>query len=143
LKQQNIKGHLFTDVFAPPPIDAPPGSCSHHSDFPLLPATLEWVELLAFDPGEATPIFLTTVDKPELTPFLPPPGNIVGEFFVLRFFFAAVVLGLGTLTLLVDSSSKSDSDCGFDSASDANSASMDVLFEVAGAEEVDTTLRVG
>jgi hypothetical protein len=119
---------IFIEAFAPPPIVTPPGSCFHHSDFPAPPAAFECpldVEWLLFDPGAAPPTFLTTVDNPELTPFLPPPGNIVEESFVLPFFPATVVLGVdASLGTLVEGSSESDSD----SASDANSASAAVLF---------------
>lgn len=139
---------IAMEAFAPPPIDTPPGSCFHHSDFPVpfeFPLDVEW---LLFDPGAAPPTFLTTVDNPELTPFLQPPGNIV-ESFVFPFFAATVVLGddlsLGTLTLLVEGSSELDSDS--DSASDANSASTAVLLpafvEEMAAEDVVEALRDG
>jgi hypothetical protein len=108
------------------------------------------VEWLFFDLEAAPPTFVTTVDNPELTPFLPPPGNIVEESFIFSFFPATVVLGvdlsMGTLALSVEGSSESDSDSG--SASDANSASMAVLLlafveEVAGAEDAGAVLGVG
>jgi hypothetical protein len=128
--------HLFkpivTDALAPPPTVTPPGSCFHHSDLPLPPADLKFllgVDWLVVDPDPcvAPTTFLTTVDSPELTPFLPPPGNVVEEPFVLPFFPG---FGLGGLALLVEGSLESESDS--DSASDANSASAAVLFLAFG-----------
>ena len=131
---------IFIEAFAPPAIDdTPPGSCFHHSDFPVPLAAFECpleVEWLLFNPGAATPTFLTTVDNPELTPFLPPPGNIVEESFVLPFSTATVVLEVdASLGTLVEGLSESDSD----SLSDANSASVAVLLlafieDLVGAE---------